>query len=186
MNAGSPNDADLMSDAPDSQAEPFLRVMEHRSMLKAYLLAIVRDPHLAEDSLSDVTLVISRAWPKYDKSQPFAPWARGIARRVALANMRKWHRPTVCLDDDMIEALGEELSGMGDEGELEETKQKLQSCLKKLPPRSRELIQMRYFTETPYEEISQRTGRTLNALYMAFSRIHEALGRCLRGLKGAL
>jgi RNA polymerase sigma-70 factor (ECF subfamily) len=186
MNAGSPNNEDLVPPARDASEAPFLQVLAHRSMLKAYLMVIVRDPHLAEDCLSDVTLVIVRAWPKYDPTKPFAFWARGIARRVALANMRKWKKPEVLLDEDMIESLGEELSGMGDEGELEESKQKLHNCLQRLPERSRELITMRYFKETSYDEIARQTGRTVSALYMAFSRIHEGLGRCLKNMKGAL
>jgi RNA polymerase sigma-70 factor (ECF subfamily) len=186
MNAGSPNNADGVTPTPDAQEAAFLEVLAHRSMLKGYLMVIVRDPHLAEDCLSDVTLVIARGWSKFDRTKPFAPWARGIARRVALANMRKWKKPEVLLDEDMIESLGEELSGMGDEGELEENKQKLQNCLKKLPERSRELITLRYFKEASYEQIAEQTGRTLSALYMAFSRIHEGLGRCLKNVKETL
>ncbi len=185
MNAGSHNDSEdefISADACDlnSPEAPFLQVLAHRSMLKAYIFAIVRDLHLAEDTLSDVTVAISRAWPKFDHAMPFGPWARGVARRVALANLRKWNRPVVTLDDDMLDALGVELSELGDEGDQEEAKQQLQKCLKKLPQRSRDLVQWRYYDETPYDEISTRTGRTMSALYMAFSRIHEALGRCLR------
>jgi RNA polymerase sigma-70 factor (ECF subfamily) len=185
MNAGSLNDPEGAR-PPDTQEAPFLEVLAHRSMLKAYIMAIVRDPHLAEDTLSDVTLVVARSWARYDQAQPFAPWARGIARRVALANLRKWHRPQVTLDEDMLEALGEELSGMGAEGQLDESKEQLRHCLKKLPDRSRDLVLMRYFKDTTYEDISRQTGRTLSALYMAFSRIHDALGRCLKKMRPAL
>jgi hypothetical protein len=49
MNAGSPNNEEAMTPAPDASEAPFLQVLAHRSMLKAYLLVIVRDPHLAAD-----------------------------------------------------------------------------------------------------------------------------------------
>jgi RNA polymerase sigma-70 factor, ECF subfamily len=181
MNAGSPdNPVNPALGELKSPEAPFLQVLAHRSMLKAYIMAIVRDPHLAEDTLSDVTVVVSRVWANYDPAQPFGPWARGIARRVALTNLRKWRRPVATLDEDMLDALGEEMSRMGDEGDQEEAKQKLQICLQKLPASSRELVQWRYYDEASYEEISRRTGRTMNALYMAFSRIHGMLGRCVK------
>src|SRR4051812_32402992 len=97
-------DDDSATPRPDDQA--FLSVLAHRTMLKAYILAIVRDTHLAEDTLSDATLAIVHSWNRFDKDQPFAPWARGIARRVALANLRKFRRPMVEVDDDVLELLG--------------------------------------------------------------------------------
>jgi hypothetical protein len=62
--------------------------------------AIVRDPFLAEDTFSDVTLEIARSWDRFDPTRPFEPWARGLARRVALANLRKHNRPVRGLDAD--------------------------------------------------------------------------------------
>src|SRR6185369_2659175 len=88
------------------QDEAFLQVLAHHTMLKSYILAIIHDPHLAEDTLSDVTLAIVRSWERFDKRQPFAPWARGVARRIALANRRKFQRPVSELNDDVLEAVG--------------------------------------------------------------------------------
>ena len=161
--------------------EAFLQILAHRSMLKAFILSIVHDPHLAEDTLSDVTLVIVRSWDKYEKQRPFGPWARGVAKRVALVNLRTRRRPVLTLDDDVLEAIGSELSATGDEGRQEELKQRLRRCLDQLSPRKRELIRLRYFEERSYAEIAQRTMRTVSALYMAFSRIHTTLAQCVRG-----
>lgn len=158
----------------------FLQVLAHRTMLKIYILAIVHDPHLAEDTLSDATLAIVRSWERFDKSLPFAPWARGLARRVALANLRKANRPVVELDEDVLDALGAEFDALGDEYAHEESRRRLNLCIGQLPERSRELVRLRYFDATPYEEIARRTGRSVAALYMAFTRIHDALAKCVK------
>ena len=84
-------------------------------MLRAYVLAIVRDVHLAEDVLSEATLAIVHSWERFDRSQPFAPWARGVARRVALASLRKGQRTVLGLDADVLEGLGLELDALGRE-----------------------------------------------------------------------
>jgi RNA polymerase sigma-70 factor (ECF subfamily) len=162
------------------QNEAFLQVLAHRTMLKVHILCIVRDAHLAEDTLSDATLAIVRSWEKFDHSKPFSAWARGVARNVALANLRKHKRTTLTLDESVLESLGTALDADGDEGDLEEKKHRLRDCLAKLPARNRELVQWRYFEEISYADIAQRTRRNLSALYMAFSRIHATLADCVK------
>lgn len=162
------------------QDEAFLKVLAHHTMLRAYIFAIVREPHLAEDTLSDTTLAIVHAWERFDARQPFGPWARGIARRVALANLRKSRRGGVELDADVLEAVGAQLDAFGGETDLEERRQALRGCVEQLPEHSRELVQWRYFDEQSYDEIVRRSGRNIAALYKAFSRIHEALGDCVK------
>lgn len=167
--------------APNSpQDEAFLRVLAHRTMLKVHILCIVRDAHLAEDTLSDATLAIVRSWHTYDSAKPFEPWARGVARNVALANLRKHQRATVTLDESVLESLGTALDAGGGEAELEEKRRRLRACVAKLPDRSRELVQWRYFDDVSYVDIAGRTRRTIAALYMAFSRIHVALAECVK------
>ena len=159
--------------------EPFLRVMAHRTMLKAYILSIVRDPHLAEDTLQDLTLVIARSWGQFDSTRAFEPWARGIAWRVAMTNLRKYRRPGLELDENVLEQIGAEIDRLGSEVELEERKQALRQCIEQLSQSNRALIRDRYFDECSYDDIAARSGRSLGALYVAFTRIHAALARCV-------
>jgi RNA polymerase sigma-70 factor len=167
--------------APSSpQDEAFLQVLAHHTMLRAYILAIVRDVHLTEDALSEATLAIVHSWSRFDRRQPFAPWARGVARRVALANLRKAQRPEVELDEAVLESVAVQIDAMGGEAFLEERRQKLRFCVDKLPQPSRALVQSRYFDGKSYSEMARESGRTMVALYKAFSRIHEALANCVK------
>ena len=166
-----------------SYEEAFRRVLSHRTMLTAYVRAIVRDPHLTEDTFSDVTLEIVRCWQHYDQKRPFEPWARGVARRIALANLRERSRELPGLDEAVLESIGLEMDQMGDETELEARKAALRKCLEQLSETNRHLVRLRYFEDRPYAEISQMVGRGLGALYVTFSRIHDALSRCVeRGM----
>ncbi len=169
-----------MSDPVGFREEAFRRVLAHRTMLKAYVLAIVRDASLAEDTFSDVTLEIARSWQRYDPARPFEPWARGVARRVALASLRKNGRPPVTLDEELLESIGSELDRLGAEADHEASRQALGRCVRKLSAANQALIRLRYFDDLSYEEISRIVGRGTGALYVAFSRIHQALFRCVR------
>ena len=174
----------MSSSSEQPHEEAFRQVLAHRTMLKAYVQAIVRDPTLAEDTFSDVTLEIARSWGRFDPSRPFESWARGVARRVALANLRKHSRQPVLLDESVLENLGEDLDKMGDETQLEIRKEVLRGCLQHLSGANQELVRLRYFEHRSYIEISRALSRSVGALYVVFNRIHHALAHCIeKGLK---
>lgn len=160
--------------------EAFRQVLAHRTMLKACVQAIVRNPTLAEDIFSEVTLEIVRAWHRFDQTRPFEPWARGLARRVALANLRKEGRQPITLDETVLESVGEQIDQFGDEAALELRKEALSHCLGDLSESNRKLVQLRYFENRSYDELSQTLGRTSGALYAALNRIHGVLSECVR------
>jgi RNA polymerase sigma-70 factor (ECF subfamily) len=164
----------------DARDEAFSRVFAHRSMLHAYISALVRDPVMVEDTLSDVVIEIVHSWDRYDKALPFANWARGVARRVAFANLRRRGRAEVGLSDSALEAFASALDALGDQAALESRKERLRGCMEKLSATNRDLLHMRYFDELTSEAIAERLGRSVGAIYTAFSRIHAALLRCLQ------
>jgi len=78
MNAGSPNNEEAMTPAPDASEAPFLQVLAHRSMLKAYLLVIVRDPHLAADGFrAGATFAGRAAQGRRQLAAVLHVWSRG-------------------------------------------------------------------------------------------------------------
>ena len=162
------------------QEDAFRCVIRHRSMLMAYVRAIVQDPELAEDTLGDVSVAIARHWGRFDKSKPFGPWARGVARRVALTNLRKHRKRPVLLDSDVLEAVGTELDAYADQAEAEWRKQALDHCLEKLTDFNRLLVRLRYSENRPMREIARVVNWSVDSLYVAFSRIHKALRECVR------
>lgn len=164
----------------DAYEDAFREVLAHRTILLACVKAIVRDPHLAEDTFSDVTLEIVRCWDRFDRNRPFAPWARGVARRVALTNLRKAAREAATLDEDVLELIGAELDQCGGESLFERYKTRLGDCLAKLPDRARQLVRNRYFEHRSYSELAASENKSTGALYVAFSRIHQSLARCLK------
>jgi len=164
----------------DSHEEAFREVLAHWAMLNAYLRGIVRNPQLFEDTLSDVALAIARSWPTFDKSRPFGPWARTIARRVALENLSRHGIRPVLLGKTALEALGEELDALGDAMAVETRVGALRQCTEKLSEGSRQLVRLRYFENRSYKEISESIEWTVEALYVAFNRIHKALSECVQ------
>lgn len=169
----------MCPDGRELYEEAFRQVIAHRTMLAAYVQAIVRDPQLAEDTLSELGVEIARTWSEYDPSRPFAPWARGVARRISLATLRKNRSQPVFLDEDVLDAVGAEMDTLGDEARLETRKRALRECVEKLSEPSRRLVRLRYFENFSYEQIAAALNRSINALYVAYNRIHHALTECM-------
>ena len=161
------------------QEKAFQEVLKHRTMLAAYIRAIIHDPFMAEDTAQDALLEIVNCWDTYDQTRPFGPWARGVARRVALVNLRKSKKGFSLLDEEVLEALAAEIDGFGDQTYFDERLNALERCIGKLTPRNRELLRMRYFENKSYSIISQSLDRSAEALYTAFSRMHENLKLCI-------
>jgi RNA polymerase sigma-70 factor (ECF subfamily) len=164
----------------DPYEDAFRQVLAHRTVLLATVRAIVRDPHRVEDTFSDVTLEIVRCWQRFDQSRPFGPWARGVARRVALANLRKAGREVTSLDAEVLELLGSDLEHKGGESLFERYKVRLGECLEKLTENAQRLIRSRYFEQRTYAELAAAENKSVGALYVAFTRIHQSLARCLK------
>ena len=164
----------------ESHEEAFRAVLANWAMLNAYLKAIVRNPHMLEDTLSDVALAIARSWPSYDRSRPFGPWARTIARRVALENLSRHGIRPVLLGEQALEVLGAAIERVEDEALVEFRVRALQHCTEKLSEGSRQLVRLRYFENRSYREISETIDWTLEALYVAYNRIHKALSECVQ------
>ena len=154
-------------------------VLAHRTMLKAFIRALVRDPVLAEDTFSDLILIILNSWDRYDSARPFTFWARGVARRVALANLRKEYRQPCLLDEDVLDAVAQEIDKFGGEPQLDMRQEALQSCVQRLKPDHQRLIRFRYFDDRSYNEISALVGKTVGTLYVVFNRLHKMLSLCI-------
>jgi RNA polymerase sigma-70 factor (ECF subfamily) len=169
----------VSSGTGDNEAA-FRQVMAHRTMLASYVRALVHDPDAAEDVFADVSVELVRSWPAYDQSRPFGPWARGVARRVALANARRFGRRPVLLGEQALEVVGAALDSLGDETRMAERAEALRLCLEGMPEQDREMLRMRYFQNRSYEQIAKAVNRTVGALYVAFYRMHRVLRECIR------
>jgi RNA polymerase sigma-70 factor (ECF subfamily) len=63
--------------------------------------------------------------------------------------------------------------------ELDERHEALASCLKKLPPRDRELVLTRYEPGSGVAEAARRSGRSMDAAYKALNRLRKLLHDCV-------
>jgi RNA polymerase sigma-70 factor (ECF subfamily) len=100
-----------------------------------------------------------------------------IAKFEVLAFMRARRRDRHVFRPEVVELMVdmaiERSSGLSGRNEA------LRECIKELPERSREFLRVRYAQEQSVKQISEKTGRSVEAVKSLYHRIRVTLGRCI-------
>ena len=152
-------------------------LLAQRAMLLGYIGSIVRDTHLAEDVFQETTLIALKKRDELIDAAGFPAWARRIARLEALNALRRRQKAPKSLDESVLDVL-EAHWEKADEGSASSA---LRSCLKRLPPRSLQIVELRYRDDVSGKDLAERLAQPLNTVYVSLARIHRALLDCMRG-----
>lgn len=153
-------------------------LMNSRHRIAAAAWVIVRDAHAAEDIFQNVALKAMTRDVTFEAEGAVLSWAFITARREGLDWLRKHKRETLCLDSDIMDLLDREwLTETAHSGGAR--MEALQECLETVPENSRQLLRLRYFEGHHCEEVAQKLGAGLDAIYKRLSRLHEALKTCI-------
>jgi len=157
-------------------------VREHADTVRAFLLASVRDPSVAEDLLQDTFLTAWRTIDRYDRKLPFGPWVRGIAGNLLLNHRRKVGRSKVYFCD--AEALAVLEGGISRFARLrgdtfDEKLDVLRECLGVLSNTQSRAITLHYEHGLHCKEIARRLGIGLEAVKKHLQRGRAVLHRCM-------
>jgi RNA polymerase sigma-70 factor (ECF subfamily) len=170
------------------RVDEFIRLFtEFEPRVHAYVLSLAPDWAEAEEILQETNAVL---WAKFDEFAPgssFFAWACQIVRFKVLEFQRERGlrglrgrgrgRRVMQLDPAVLEQIEADTVEMADE--LADRQRALSSCLAKLPPRDRELIQRRYMDNATPQSVAEQLGRTTEAVYKALQRIRRALADCI-------
>lgn len=152
-------------------------LMQHRAKLYAYILACVRDHGDTEEIMQTVAVAVMESSEQLRDEEGFVPWAREIARRRVLEHQRRSRRE-IALDPEMMETLDGAAARLDCAGQEEDRRREaLLACLEELPPSSREVLAMRY-DGTSAQEMSNRMGRSVQAVYAQVKRLKALLREC--------
>jgi RNA polymerase sigma-70 factor, ECF subfamily len=164
-----------------SQEEVIHGLWKDRAKLLAYIGAIVLNQHhdLAEDIYQDVVVLALKKAEEIENQQHLLGWARKAAKYKAIDYLRRNKLQPKHLSPDVLDLM---------EQDWEEAWKvtspsmvgALRACLKKLTPRARNLIDLRYGDQLDGTSISQILGVKVHSIYMALSRIYRTLEECIR------
>ena len=162
------------------KVEEFVKLLTaNRNRVYAYIVSLVVNHEEAEDIMQETCVLL---WQKFNEFQPgtdFLAWSLKVAYyRTLDFRKKKKKNSRVLLSDAVFQQIQQEADGRIED--VEEYVKGLQECVKKLPPHDQELIRMRYHQELTVKAISQRIGKTVQAVYYNVSRVQGILMACIR------
>ena len=145
--------------------------------VRAFIGALVRDVHAREDLFQDVSRTLWEKFEDYNLDYAFGAWARGIAARKMLEARRRNARFPLVFPPETITAVLEAFEESDENTALHEAALRL--CMAELPPRSREILTLRYDQRFPCQRIASHTGCSLKSIHQILCRLRHALHACI-------
>lgn len=167
-------------------------IRENGDALMASIRAAGGGAH-ADDIFQDSVLVAWRRLADYDRTRPFGPWLRGIARMVTLEYAARRTRMRVA-DPATLDAVERDFAAfdrfrpIGPDGEpalgFRERMAALDDCLARLPEAYAATVQAAYRDVRPLASIALALGEHEETIKKRLQRARAMLAECLSA-KGA-
>lgn len=166
-----------MSDS--AHIETLLRQFyEYQGALRGFVFSATRDYHATEDILQDVAIVVAQKASTFDRDRPTLPWFMGIARN----HIQRWHRKkgreNTSVSYELLQEFVAEFSVYGTE-QLSNRRIALRQCMRKLPDKQRNILQLRYMEDMDCSQISATVGRSVQGIYALLKRMKNELKKCV-------
>lgn len=169
-------------------------VARYRESVYYMLLKMVNNKDDAEDLTIEAFGKAFKRLHQYTPNFAFSTWLFKIATNNCIDFLRKKRKDTFSIDRTFEDEEGGEMmmdlrSELPDPEEKVMKKQKLvmlRDVVDKLKPRYRTLIEMRYFQELSYEEISKELDLPLGTVKAQLFRAREFLYQIMKNMQGKL
>jgi RNA polymerase sigma-70 factor, ECF subfamily len=152
---------------------------ERRPVLLLYIRAIIGARQPCDDILQEAAMICLRKHDDVPDPAAFEGWIRRVCRFEALKHLER-HRRERPAEAEQLALLAEAEITSAAEDTAGRRLQALKGCVERLPPASRQLVQLRYAEECPGDEIAHRLGKPINTVYVTLCRLHKALAECVR------
>ena len=188
-------DYKLVQQAIKGDQKAYASLMErYRDSIYFLLLKMVNNKDDADDLTIEAFGKAFKNLNQYTPNFAFSTWLFKIASNNCIDFIRRKKKRTLSIDrrqenDDGMETTIHLKSDMLDPEEKFVKKQKiilLQEIVKKLKPRYRELVELRYFKELSYEEIAQQLDIPLGTVKAQLFRAREFLQGILKNVEGKI
>ena len=173
----------------DKDQQAFAQLMErYKDAIYYMLLKMVNNNDDAEDLTIEAFGKAFNRLNQYTPSYAFSTWLFKIATNNCIDFLRKKKKNVMSIDNRITNKDGDEImidlksDVMTPEQETirDQKIQLMRSYVKKLKPRYETLVEMRYFKEMSYEEISSELGLPLGTVKAQLFRAREFLHNIMK------
>ncbi len=139
-----------------------------------------------EDEAEDITIKsFAKAFDKlnaFDDKYIFKTWLIAISKNIFIDHVRKQKTKTISIhkSDDTVYDIKDDAPSVEDKIITEQNLAKLLAYIKKLKPHYQEVIQLRYFQEMTYKEISAELNEPMNNVKVKLLRAKKLLAEIIK------
>ncbi|HMN19679.1 MAG TPA: RNA polymerase sigma factor [Candidatus Moranbacteria bacterium] len=180
------DDGDLVKVIQTQNREAYAElVARYQKRLFIYLYRLVGNREEVEDLLQNVFAKTYRSIGNFDTDRKFSSWIYRIAHNEAVNFLKRKSKKRFVSLEDMVTSKDKlEASDDGQEPVeawmRKETKQEVDMALAKLPPKYRQVLEMRYFSEYTYESIAKILKKPVNTVGTLINRAKKKLLEVVR------
>lgn len=157
-----------------SAFETLVRRYENR--LLSFVYRILKNEFDAQELVQDTFFKVYTLIDRIDTSRKFSSYLFEIAKNAAISRLRSRHAEIPLKDESVVETDEKIYEGLAQKQQAEA----IRSAITKLPFRYRRVIQLYYFDDLAYEEISRKLKIPLNTVRTHLARAKAALRKHLK------
>lgn len=159
-------------------------VTRYRKKLLPYLRRFIGTGDEVEDLLQNIFIKVFEHLADFDMQRKFSPWIYRIAHNEAVNYLKKKSYRQLIAWEDIVSV--EEMASARDEGETpeeartrDEVRIAVRKALNTLPKKYREILQLRYYLDKSYAEMSRILKKPENTVASMLSRAKRQLFKSL-------
>ncbi|MBN1673371.1 MAG: sigma-70 family RNA polymerase sigma factor [Kiritimatiellae bacterium] len=148
---------------------------------KAYAYGLLRDWHLAEDTVQEAVIVVMQKWATFRPGTSMYAWMRTIVRNKALQRVRARQRNVPLPGEELMRAVDRTLEEHFDEAFAERQRRMLpvlQACLARLGARYARLLERFYLDSASYRDLARAYRVGVEAIRKSLYRARKAVRDC--------
>ena len=166
--------------ANEDKTEKLLRQFyAQQNKLRGYVFSATRNYHATEEILQSTAIVVAQKSGKFDFNKEPVPWFIGIAKNYILKYYRSQGQASS--RNVSLELLEECLPDYTsfDTNSVSARREALTICIKKLPTRQKQVIQLRYLEDMGCQGIAEELNRPVQGIYSLLKRLKLELRKCV-------
>lgn len=153
-------------------------VTGHQQRLYRYIVSLLGNADASWDVLQETNRVLLEKRDNFEFGTSFVNWALTIAQFQTMAWLRNQSRDRLIATPEIVDLLADDATEMNADADSKE--RALKTCLESLSDLHQQLMHRRYTRSEKLSELSERTGRSVNALKQMFFRLRETLMNCIK------
>lgn len=152
-------------------------LIAYQPRILGYIKSVVANHHEAEDLLQRTNVILWRKRSSFEAGSNFRAWSFAIARLEVFNQLRQQRRDQRAFQEHEEQSAIDFL--LPAENDDTEALVALRNCLKRLPSRDQELIQMRYASDRTLGEYAKNLNRSPGTLKARLFQIRENLRKSI-------